>query len=204
MLKYLIPHIELRHVSPMMKLSVIGALIAGIYGIAHDQVTYTISPEYFSKFKFDQFAYANLGSSDRFFAGTIGFLATWWVGFFCTWFLARRLWPVQDPVSAKRQIIRGIKIVFGTAILAAFIGYAYGLWVGPNADYSRWQPMMHRLKITNTFAFIRVGYIHNASYIGGAIGFIATFVLIPTPIKNSNGMHAKNNAPLKKPEESAL
>ena len=33
-------------------------LIAGIYGILHDQITYTISYEYFTLFKFEQFSNA--------------------------------------------------------------------------------------------------------------------------------------------------
>lgn len=185
MLKYLIPQIEIWHLPPMLKLAVVGALIAGIYGIVHDQITYTISPEYFTNFKFEQFAYADFGISDRFFAGTIGFLATWWVGFFCTWFLARRLWPVQDSVSANRQIIRGVIITFAVAIFAATIAYVYGIWCGPDADYSQWRPMLHHLKVTDHYAFIRVGYIHNASYLGGAIGFMLTFMLIPTPKPSS-------------------
>ena len=61
----------------MFGISLVGALVGGIYGIVHDQVTYTISPEYFTKMKFNQFYYANYGFSDRIFAGTIGFLATW-------------------------------------------------------------------------------------------------------------------------------
>ena len=36
-----------------------------IYGILHDQVTFSISQEYFTKLKFYQFGYANLGLPTR-------------------------------------------------------------------------------------------------------------------------------------------
>ena len=36
-------------------------VIASLYGVGHDQVTYTISPEYYTKFKFIQFNLADSG-----------------------------------------------------------------------------------------------------------------------------------------------
>ena len=59
----------------------ISIILAGLYGIIHDQITYTISPEYFTKFKYQQF-----GFEPAWFGGhrqtviIIGFLATWWTG----------------------------------------------------------------------------------------------------------------------------
>lgn len=90
-LKFIIPRIALADVRPMIGVALVGGIVGGIYGIVHDQITYSISPEYFTKLKFDQFDYAGLG--DRIFVATIGFLATWWVGFIAAWFLARRLIP---------------------------------------------------------------------------------------------------------------
>ena len=67
----------------------LGAVLAGLYGILHDEITYTISPEYFTRLKFYQFDYADFGLPPRVLVAEIGFLATWWVGFFAAWFLAR-------------------------------------------------------------------------------------------------------------------
>ena len=36
-------------------LVVIAVLFAGLYGVVHNQISYTVSPEYFTKFKFRQF-----------------------------------------------------------------------------------------------------------------------------------------------------
>jgi len=91
MLRFLIPRIALRDLPPMFAAGLLGAVIAGGYGILHDQITYSISPEYFTKLKFEQFRWANYGFPERVFVAEIGFLATWWVGLFCGWFLARRL-----------------------------------------------------------------------------------------------------------------
>ena len=59
----------------------IAIILAGIYGIIHDQITYSISPEYFTKFKYQQFGFdpAWFGGHRQTVA-VIGFLATWWMG----------------------------------------------------------------------------------------------------------------------------
>ena len=73
----------------MIGIAGIGALIAGLYGIVHDQVTFTLSADYFYRLKFVQFRFADFGLPVRVFVGIIGFLATWWVGLIAGWLLAR-------------------------------------------------------------------------------------------------------------------
>ena len=73
----------------MARMALLGAAIAGPYGALHDQISYIISPEYFTKMKFRQFSYADFGWPDRVFAAEVGFLATSWVGLFGGWFVAR-------------------------------------------------------------------------------------------------------------------
>lgn len=162
----------------MILLSLAGALIAGMYGVLHDQITFTISSEYFTHFKFYQFQYADFGLPERVLTAEIGFLATWWVGFFGVWFLARRLMPGQSRQRAFKQIVFGFVVMGLAAILSGVLGYAYGLACGPHADYSRWDLMLSRLQIEQPWAFIRVAYIHNASYLGGLAGFFGALFFI--------------------------
>lgn len=164
----------------MFGIALIGSIIAGSYGIVHDQITYLIGPEYFTKFKFQQFYYADFGFGERVFVGCIGFLATWWVGFIVAWFLARRLIPNQSRKLAYRGIFQGFAIVFLCGMLFGVGGYAFGLWQGPDADYSAWAGILNQYNISCERLFVRVAYIHNASYLGGFIGFvIALFVIRP-------------------------
>lgn len=63
----------------------IAPVIGGLYGILHDQLTYTISPEYYTKFKFYQFGLMDLGNeaifpNPRIEVSAVGFMATWWMG----------------------------------------------------------------------------------------------------------------------------
>ena len=158
----------------MLAYASLGSLIAGAYGVAHDHVTYSIGPEYFTHFKFDQFAWANLRMGNRVFVSCIGFLATWWVGLIVAWILARRMLPDQPRAVACRKILTGFAIVFTTGILFGFGGYLYGLVRGPDADYSAWAGVFDRLGISDPWSFMRVGYIHNAGYLGGLVGLVLT------------------------------
>jgi hypothetical protein len=187
MLKYLIPRIALTDLPAMVGVALIGALVAGGYGMLHDQVTYSISPEYFTNLKFRQFHYADLGLGDRVFASTVGFLATWWVGLIIAWFLARRFIPRQSRTQAYRQIGTGFACVFAFGVLSGLVGFAYGLWRGPDADYSSWLWAFRRFEITDTWSFVRVAYIHNASYLGGAVGLIVALVTIRPNRKHLTG-----------------
>lgn len=63
----------------------LGPIIGGLYGIIHDQLTYTISPEYYTKFKFYQFGLMDIGNeaifpNPRLEVSAVGFMATWWMG----------------------------------------------------------------------------------------------------------------------------
>ena len=178
MLKYLVPKIALADLPPMFGMAFLGAIVAGMYGILHDHITFSIGPEYFTNLKFKQFHYADFGLGERVFVSCIGFLATWWVGFIIAWFLSRRLIPNQPREIAYRGIYMGFAIVFGCGIVAGFGGYFYGLWRGPDSDYSGWWLLTHRFQITDTWAFVRVAYIHNASYLGGLVGFIIALVIV--------------------------
>ncbi|MCE9528344.1 MAG: hypothetical protein K8R36_20055 [Planctomycetales bacterium] len=178
MLKYLFPRIALRDLPPMFGIGLFGALVAGNFGILHDQVTYTISPEYFTKLKFEQFRWANFGLPERIFAGEIGFLATWWVGFFSGWFLARRQIPGQPRLQAWRNIMISCAIILLCALLSAGAGFGYGLGRGPDADYSAWRPALTHLQIEDQWSFLRVAYIHNASYLGGIIGLVLALACV--------------------------
>jgi hypothetical protein len=170
------PTFKLRLLPAMLGIAAIGGLVGGIYGILHDQITYSISPEYFTKLKFSQFHYADFGFPVRVFVTEIGFLATWWVGFFAAWFLARIAVPAWPVSQAIKRCSSAFLIIFLTAFAAALVGYLLGLAHG--TDYSNWMDLCETLRVTDVPAFVRVAYIHNASYLGGLIGLIAAIIFL--------------------------
>ncbi|WP_321516153.1 hypothetical protein [Marinifilum fragile] len=45
----------------LLLLILIASMLGGVYGMLHDQITYTISEEYYTKFKFIQFGIDSWG-----------------------------------------------------------------------------------------------------------------------------------------------
>jgi hypothetical protein len=172
----LFPIVRWKYIPAIIGISLLGALVGGIYGVLHDQITYSISEEYFTKLKFHQFHYANFGFPVRIFVGEVGFLATWWVGMFSAWFLARIAIPAWPLRIALKNCLIGFCIIFGFAIIAGITGWCLGL--RHSSDYSNWEELSALLGVTKVPAFVRVAYIHNASYIGGLVGLIIAVIFL--------------------------
>jgi hypothetical protein len=165
----LYPRIPRRHLPLMFAISAVGAMIAGAYGILHDQVTYTLSEEYFTKFKAEQFQFADFGWPRRVYVAEIGFLATWWVGFVAGWFLSRLTVPHLSRPAAMQRCFFG----FGVVFVLAFAGGLVGAWLGwrrmHDADLGAWTDFARFYGVKEIGQFVWVGFIHNSSYAGGLI-----------------------------------
>lgn len=107
----LYPGIKLHQLPRMLAVSALGAAVAGACGILHDQITYTLSQEYFTRLKFDPFSCLDLRDHPRLFAGVIGFLATWWVGLFAGWFLARVIVPSSSSAKPTSLLCKSFALM---------------------------------------------------------------------------------------------
>ena len=174
----LFPRIPLRRWLKMVGIAFVGAAIAGLYGIIHDQVTFSISPEYFTRLKFTQFHWANTGLPVRLFVAEIGFLATWWVGFIAGWVLARISAQAAEPRPMFSLVTRGFAIVIGTAFAAAVTAFLYGLRQDIQSGNSGPAAFAVALGVSAVSAFVRVAYIHNAGYLGGLLGIVTAAILL--------------------------
>jgi hypothetical protein len=170
------PKFRLSTLPAILGYAALGACIAGLYGVVHDQITYSMSPEYFTRLKFLQFHYADFGLPPRCFVAEIGFLATWWVGLIAGWFLARVAVPAFPLAEARSAVFRGFAIMLAGASSAALVGIVWGLRLGPNSDLSAWQGFVIMRGVVDLPSFVRVAYIHNASYLGGLLGLIIALV----------------------------
>jgi len=178
MLKYIVPSFEKDFFMTMLKISFITSLFAGLYGVIHDQITFTISNEYFVKLKYWQFHYINFSGNDRIKVSVIGFLATWCVGLFLGWFFARWFLPHCPMTIARKKIIRSVSIVFIVSVLTAIGGGGLAFLQRESADYSNWVNITNTYDIENIWAFVNVAYIHNCSYLGALLGFLIALVLV--------------------------
>lgn len=153
----------------------ISIVIAGLYGAIHDQVTYSISPEYFTKFKYLQFGFEpSRFGGHRQTVAIIGFLATWWMGMFIGLILGLTGLIFKDHVMMKKAIIKAVVIVFAVAVLFACVGFLWGRYHLINTGVNWWLPD----DLIDRNSFIIVGSIHNFSYPGGLVGLAIAIVFM--------------------------
>jgi hypothetical protein len=154
---------------------IISIVIAGLYGIINDQITYTISPEYFTKFKYIQFNVnpAEFGGARQTLA-VIGFLATWWVGCIIGIVFGLVGLIYKDHKVMLRMIYKAIAITFCITICTGFIGFLYGKLFLVKAGVDWWLPD----NLVDKAGFITVGSIHNFSYFGGLAGLFAGVIYL--------------------------
>jgi len=169
----------------LILLLIIAPILGGVYGIVHDQSTYTISNEYYSKFKFIQFGLDNWGMGEnigtenipeiklnnpRIGAAIVGFLATWWVGMIIGIMLGLIGLIHRNGKEMFKITMRATLITIGIALIVGIIGLIYGkLFLASNPP--KWFLPENLINRTN---FIMVGSMHNFSYLGGLIGMIVS------------------------------
>jgi hypothetical protein len=181
----LYPRIQLARLPAMIGLSLLGALLAGLYGALHDQISYSITPEYFTKLKFHQFSYANFGFHPRIFAAEVGFLASFWVGMIVAWLLAR-VGLTQLPRPERRTVTaRAFLIVFASALVLGTAGALLGV-ARAKGDLSSWQTWQRTLQLTDLPNFVIVAYLHNGSYLGSLLGFITAAFYVRKRLKSQS------------------
>lgn len=153
---------------------IVSSLIAGIYGILHDQLTFSISSEYYTKFKFYQFGLVArevdvVFANQRLLVSVVGFMATWWVGLIIGFVLGLIGLIQRNAKHMFYVTIRAMLITICIAFIMALIGLAYGKFYLAKVGVE-WQLPVNLMYPEN---FIAVGSMHNFSYLGGLIGLIA-------------------------------
>jgi hypothetical protein len=177
-MNFLYPKFPAHHLPAMVRVACLGAVVAGCYGALHDQVSYAISPEYFTKLKFRQFDYADFGWPPRLFAAEVGFLATWWVGLVAGWFLARAGLAEMPATERWPCTVRSFAIFLTVAPVAGLIGAVLGVALTRDGSLGAWSQWKHEFRIEDLRAFVIVAYIHAAGYLGALAGLVLAIVYV--------------------------
>lgn len=151
-------------------LLIIGILLGSIYGIIHDQISYSISNEYYIKFKFIQFGIINL--PDRFSVSIVGIFATWWMGLIIGFILGITGLIHKDYKKMLKCSLQSFIITILIAFIVGIIGLFYGFIYLSNQPLEYFQNWFIPNNLENFKNFIAVGSMHNFSYLGGLIGMI--------------------------------
>lgn len=148
--------------------------VAGLYGILHDQLTYTISEEYYTRFKFIQFGFWDSDlpakmANPRAIVCAVGFGATWWTGILIGPVIACVGLIHKNNDTMKRANIRAVLITLTVTLVTGVVGLLFGWLVLVENGVSWWLPE----GLIERDHFIMVGSMHNFSYLGGLLGLIA-------------------------------
>ncbi len=180
----LYPSFPIRRLPAMILIAALGTLVAGAYGVVHDQISYAISPEYFTKMKFRQFDWADVGLPPRAFASVVGFLGTWWVGLVAGWFAARAGLVDLPRTERWRCVPRCFGIVLVTAAIAGLIGALVGVALARSGDLGSWDEVRTELAVRDVPAFVIVAYLHGGGYIGAALGLVLAIVYVRRRVRS--------------------
>jgi hypothetical protein len=142
---------------------------AGIFGVVHDQVSYGVSHEYFTKFKFVQFAWLGQDIPDRVRVMEIGFLASWWMGIPLGLFTGIAGFVHRDIARMRRALWLSLPVIAGFTLLFALAGLAYGFAVTADLDLADYPGRFIPPNLDEPRRFICVGTMHNCAYLGGAL-----------------------------------
>ncbi len=146
-------------------------LVAGFYGVIHDQITYTISNEYFTQLKFDQFG-VEATVPYRLGASYVGWMATWWMGIPLGIILGLVGLIHTDWQFMFKAYYKSLAIIILVALLTGFCGLIYGRLFLIDKDLNWFIPN----NLIDREHFIIVGSMHNFSYIGGLTGLITGII----------------------------
>jgi hypothetical protein len=143
-------------------------VIAALFGIIHDHITYLISPEYFTKFKFQQFGFYL--SQDPFVntiplaVTLVGIIATWWMGLPIGIALA---WGSRNADRKMKVYLSSVLLIF--LLIIVLESFAFLVTKVISFRPSQW---LINLGVIDYDSFITVGAMHTTAYAAGLIGTI--------------------------------
>lgn len=148
-------------------LTLLACLLAGLYGAAHNQISYTVSPEYFTRFKFAQFRIPS-GTPERLGAAIVGWRAAYRMGTLVALFTVTPALLAPGVRGMTIAALRGMAIATGVTLAVGLLALAVAFVVIDETNVGDVRRFGDR--IGDAVPFWRAGAMHNFSYLGGALG----------------------------------
>lgn len=165
----------MKKLAAIIILFIISCTFAGLYGALHDQLTYSISSEYYTKFKFYQF---NIPPhlQNRIGVAIVGWLASWWMGIVIGLFVI----PFGVYLESSKSNYQVTLKALGMVALAVIVFGIIGLFISSFSVNSNNTGVIIKYGnvIADNIAFKRVGTIHGFSYLGSVIGILFAWIYI--------------------------
>ncbi|SMR81576.1 hypothetical protein SAMN04488030_2046 [Aliiroseovarius halocynthiae] len=137
-------------------------VLAGAYGIVHNQISFTIGPDYFYALKFPQFRIPDLLQS-RVGAAYVGWQASWWMGLVIGIPIAVMSLGIPSSAQTRRVFLRAAMLVVAITFALGLVSLAFD----PPMDHI---PVPTAAK--DPIGYGRAAMLHDTSYLGGMIGLV--------------------------------
>lgn len=151
-------------------------LVAGLFGAVHNQISYTVSHEYFTRFKFLQFSLLDSAVPERLRAAEVGFLASWWMGLPLGFLSGLAGFIHRDPMRMRNMLLWSLIAISAFTLGFALCGLVYGYIQTRHYDLLSYQGWFIPKGLMHTRSFLCAGYMHNSAYIGGVLAIPATWL----------------------------
>jgi hypothetical protein len=153
--------------------------MAGLFGAWHDQVSFTVSAECFTAFKFNQFGLLNPAVPERVRAAAVGFLASWRLGIPIGILVARVTFFFGSGRQMLRLGLRSYGVLRGFAAAFALGGLPCGILQTREIVGSRDGDWYLPENLVHFRRFLCAGYMHNSAYLGGLPEVVAAWIYRP-------------------------
>ena len=150
--------------------------ISGLFGVVHDQLSYTISSEYFTKFKFLQFGLTDSPLPVRACVAIIGFLASWWMGIPIGLLVGSVALIHRSASDSLKRGLQSYGIIVCVTALSSVAGLSLGFIQTTTLSIDDYRGWFIPKDVVELRRFLCVGYMHNAAYLGGVAGIVAAWV----------------------------
>jgi hypothetical protein len=144
-------------------LLILAPMLASIYGFIHDQITFSISEEFFTKFRFLDYDLPK-NWHPRAKAGFIGIMNAWKVGIPFGIILT----TIGRIHKKDLDFLNYTFLAYMTTFLMSFIFTMIAIYMPEPTEDAITLPA----DITDKIAFARVVTINNFGYVGGIIGML--------------------------------
>lgn len=149
-------------------------LIAIIFGVFHNQISYSISNELFEKYFFFQFGTSEWNiNNPRINASIVGFLGTYWLSFYFGIIYSIIFLFLKTPNNLK-YIFKSIGINFSITLIGSFLGYLIAILFFDIENV----PFKIEIDIINTRNYINAMFMHSGAYYGSYFGIVISIIYL--------------------------
>ncbi|TXF77682.1 hypothetical protein [Chryseobacterium sp.] len=172
--------------SQIFKIIFYSVIIASLFGAIHNQISYSVSSEFFTNFLFGNFGTHEWNlKNNRLEASIVGIIGSYWVGLILG-IIYIIVFLFMRTENNFKDIINAILINIGCAFLGSFIAYLIAKYL---IDYEN-SGVFIDFGTQNPQNYLEAAFMNTGSYIGGILGVIAGIIYLLK--KNSNYENKKN------------